>query len=143
MLEVNGVVAFAAPFRHAIRIPPLGDYPGDNCQRLRATRGDGQLAYPQLELLIGGACVAGPATPLTSLTRKRSLVQSQYRPPDLPRYNAGLADSATWRPGDYRPRLPARRHAIGAIMRREPRVNIARLREAHGSHAVPSLAFRL
>jgi hypothetical protein len=65
---------------HAPRITPLGDYPGDNCQRLRATRGDWQPAYLQLERPIelhrgwsGG--------PLTSLTRKRSLVQSQYRPP--------------------------------------------------------------
>ena len=49
MLEVNGVVAFAAPFLHASRIVPLGGYPGDNYQRLRATRGDWQLAYPQLE----------------------------------------------------------------------------------------------
>jgi hypothetical protein len=50
MLKVNGVVALTAPFRHAIRLAPLGDYPGDNCQRLRATRPDEERAYPQLEI---------------------------------------------------------------------------------------------
>jgi hypothetical protein len=75
MLKVNGVVAFAAPFLHASGIVPLGGYPGDNCQRLRATRGDQQLVYPQLEPPIEwlGSWSAGS---MTSLTRKRPLVQS-------------------------------------------------------------------
>jgi predicted dehydrogenase len=36
-------------FRHAIMRTPVGDYPGDNCQRPRATRRDSWRAYPQLE----------------------------------------------------------------------------------------------
>jgi hypothetical protein len=62
---------------------PVGDYRGDNCQRLRATRADRQLTYPQLELTIElPRCWTDNR--LTSLTRKRSLVQSQYRPPVQP-----------------------------------------------------------
>jgi hypothetical protein len=40
VLEVNGVIALAAPFRQAIVLAPVGDYPGDNCQRPRPTRSD-------------------------------------------------------------------------------------------------------
>jgi hypothetical protein len=79
MLKVNGEIAFAAPFRHAIMITPVGDYPGDKCQRLLTTRGDMQPAYPQLEPPIElPHCWSDDS--MTSLTRKRSLVQSQYRP---------------------------------------------------------------
>ena len=55
MLEVNGVIALAAPFRHASRIAPLGDYPGDNCQRLRPTRGDSAACVSAARAATGGA----------------------------------------------------------------------------------------
>ena len=58
----------------------VGDYPGDNCQRSQATHADTQRAYqqlaPPLEVLPSWS-----RAPSFSLTRKRSLVQSQYRPP--------------------------------------------------------------
>ena len=80
MPEVNGVIALAVPFLHALKITRLGDYRGDNCQRLRPTRGDTQRAYPQLEPVLE-VHASWSSDPMTSLRRKRSLVQSQYRPP--------------------------------------------------------------
>ncbi len=71
---------------------PVGDNPGDNCQRLRATRSDWQLAYPQLERLME-VLSSWSDMPTTSLTRKRSLVQSQYRPPVQPQIFEYLIDS--------------------------------------------------
>jgi len=59
----------------------VGDHPGDNCQRLQATSGDQQLALPQLEAPIE-RLHGWYSGSMTSLTRKRSLVQSQYRPTD-------------------------------------------------------------
>src|SRR5262249_24689313 len=72
-----------APGSGAAAKPQLtrwGDYLGDNCRRLRATSGDSPPAYPQLkppdEWLLGWS-----ARSMTSLTRRGSLFQSQYRPP--------------------------------------------------------------
>ena len=93
VLQANGVVAaLAAPFRHAIVVTPLGDYPGDSCQRPRPTRDDEQRAYPQLEPPIE-MLRCWSAGSMTSLTRKRPLVQSQYRPPSFTRSAA-----RSWRP---------------------------------------------
>ena len=86
-------------------------HPGDNCQRLRPTRGDTQRAFPQLEppMWVFRRWSDGP---LTSLTRKRSLVQSQYRHQTTCE-NSALAPHS--RLGDYRPRrwLTLKRCVLG------------------------------
>jgi hypothetical protein len=64
--------------------------------QLRTTK-KGQL------IAIAGAVETSSTTAQTSLTRKRSLVQSQYRPPVLPGTTSTGRRFPAGQPGDYRP----------------------------------------
>ena len=110
--------------------PPVADYPGDNCERLRATRSDRHRKYPQLERLME-VFGSWSADSLASLTRK-SHWSNPSTAHESTREDARTAGPAAHRLGDVSlayaaPEAGVKRRPRSAALRRK------RLTHAHAA----------